>query len=299
MVAPSPDPEPRVRAAAGAAAVVVPAPRAVPAGAGPWPRCRCGAVPASRRVGTTAAAGRSATVWAGAGALASEPRRGPLTRMAVVHDRRGGGARGERARGQQRGARAWPCRCRRPRRPPPRRCAWWGRRTAPPGPPARQAGGITELMPARRVARARCRSCLTAPSPMPSAPRSRRSAGPRARAAPRVALALGQGLHRVERRAQLLAALERLVGPLHAVEVVVELLVRPAVLAQQVERGVVGDPVEPGPQVEVGVPCDHRLVGAEERLLHGVLGTAGRQHARAVGEQRLAVALDDRLEAGA
>ena len=112
----------------------------------------------------------------------------------------------------------------------------------------------------------------------------------------RVALALGQRLHGIQRRAEVLAALEGLVGALDPVEVLVELLVGPAVLAQQVEGGVVGDAVEPGTQVEVGVLARHRLVGAEERLLDRVLGPAGRQQARAVREQGLAIALDDCLE---
>ena len=76
-------------------------------------------VTASRRVGTTAAAGRSATVWAGAGALASDAFGVDLDRMAV--DAPIGavaGARGERARGLQ-PAPSLAMPCRRPRRPPP------------------------------------------------------------------------------------------------------------------------------------------------------------------------------------
>ena len=111
-----------------------------------------------------------------------------------------------------------------------------------------------------------------------------------------VALALRERLDRHQHVAQPLAALERLVGPLDAVDALVQLVVAQAAVAQSVERRVVRDPVQPGPQVELRAVAVHRLVGLHERLLHHVLGALRRQQARHVAHQRAAVALDDRLE---
>ena len=70
----------------------------------------------------------------------------------------------------------------------------------------------------------------------------------------RVTLALRKRLDGRHRGPQPLPQLERLVGPLHAVHVLVELVVAPAVLAQKIQRSVVRDPVEPRAQVQVRVP---------------------------------------------
>src|SRR6185312_1080671 len=112
----------------------------------------------------------------------------------------------------------------------------------------------------------------------------------------RVALPRGQRVDRGHGQAELLAALERLVGPLDAVEVLAELVVRPAVLAQQVQRRVAGDAVQPRAQVEIRLVAGHRLMGAEEGLLNGILGAGRGQDAGAVGQQRAPVTVDDRLE---
>jgi hypothetical protein len=87
-----------------------------------------------------------------------------------------------------------------------------------------------------------------------------------------------------------------MVGPLDAVDALVKLVVAQAAVAQRVECRVVGDPVQPRPEVELGTAPAHRLVGLDERLLHHVLGALGRQQTRDVAHQRAPVALDDRLE---
>ncbi len=96
----------------------------------------------------------------------------------------------------------------------------------------------------------------------------------------RAALALGQLLHRGHHRAQPLAALERLGRGLDAVDLLAHLLVVEAVLAQEVQRRVVRDPVQPRPQVQLGVARVDRAVGAEEGLLDGVLRPARREQPR-------------------
>jgi hypothetical protein len=95
---------------------------------------------------------------------------------------------------------------------------------------------------------------------------------------------------------QPLAALERLIGPLHAVEALVERLLRQRAVTQPVQRRVVGDPVEPGAQLELGVVAADRLVGVDEGLLDGVLGALARQYPPDVAGERAPVTLDDRLE---
>jgi hypothetical protein len=72
--------------------------------------------------------------------------------------------------------------------------------------------------------------------------------------------------------------------------------VAPAVLAQQAQRRVVGDPVEPRPQLQLRLARPDRAVRVHEGLLDRVLRALGREQPAAVAEQRPAVAGDDRLE---
>ena len=69
--------------------------------------------------------------------------------------------------------------------------------------------------------------------------------------------------------------------------------------AQVVDAAVVGDPVQPGAQVDLALVGAQRAVGADEHVLHhvlGVLARAGGEHLAHVGEQPLAVAVVDRAE---
>ena len=64
-----------------------------------------------------------------------------------------------------------------------------------------------------------------------------------------------------------------------------------------VEAAVAGDPVEPGPQVDLALVGEHRPVGVDEDLLQDVLGVlGGAEHLAAEAEQAALVAVDDRLE---
>ena len=67
-------------------------------------------------------------------------------------------------------------------------------------------------------------------------------------------------------------------------------------LAQVVEGAVAGDPVQPGPQVDLALVGKHRPVGVYEDLLQDVLGIlGGAEHLPAEPEQSPLVAIDDRL----
>src|SRR5436305_1120034 len=112
----------------------------------------------------------------------------------------------------------------------------------------------------------------------------------------RVALALGKVLDGANHLADPLALLERLRRLDHAVEVLRDLVVVPAVLAQEVQRRVVRHAVQPRLQGELGLVAADRPVGLEERLLDGVLRAAGREQALAVAQEGAPVAADDHLE---
>jgi len=68
-------------------------------------------------------------------------------------------------------------------------------------------------------------------------------------------------------------------------------------LAQMVEGAVAGDPVEPGPQLDLALVGEDRAVGVYEHLLEDVLGVlGGAEHLAAEAEQSRLVAVDDHLE---
>ena len=68
-------------------------------------------------------------------------------------------------------------------------------------------------------------------------------------------------------------------------------------LAQVVEGAVAGDPVKPGPQVDLSVVGDHRLVGVDEDFLENVLGILCRtDHLAAETQQPRLIAVDDDVE---
>ena len=112
----------------------------------------------------------------------------------------------------------------------------------------------------------------------------------------RVALALGQRLDGLEHRPEAVSALGHLVRAVGGGRQRLDVLVRPPVLPQRVQRRVVDDPVQPRPQVDAGVVAAQRGEGVEEGLLEDVLGPRRRQQPRAVAQERAVVAVDDRLE---
>ena len=155
---------------------------------------------------------------------------------------------------------------------------------------------MSAVAAARSVVRARSSSWRRAPSLMPS---SRRDVGVRAIGHrdrdERGALAIGQGLDAVQRRAQLLAPLDlgleagrrQLRGHRRQGR---------AGRAQRVERLVVGDAVQPRAQLAHLGAGAQRLPCAHEARLQDVLGQRLAQQPAQIALQRAAVALDDRLE---
>jgi hypothetical protein len=66
--------------------------------------------------------------------------------------------------------------------------------------------------------------------------------------------------------------------------------------AQRVDRLVVRDPIQPGPQIPHARALPQRLPGADERRLQDVLRQLLGEQAPQVALQRTAVSLDDRLK---
>ena len=109
----------------------------------------------------------------------------------------------------------------------------------------------------------------------------------------RVALGGREGLDGGERLAQLLAQLDDVrrldgTGVFH-----VQCRLLALGRAQDVERRVVGDAVEPGLQCQLLIGGSHGSVGVDERLLHRVFRTPRAQQPSAVALQRRSIAVDD------
>jgi len=108
-------------------------------------------------------------------------------------------------------------------------------------------------------------------------------------------LRLGQGLDVGHELAQVLAHLHalgrrRAVGVRQDVHRVLPLGHR---LTKVVEAAVAGDPVEPGPHVDLAIVREHRRVGVGEDLLEHVLGIGGvARHSEGVRVQLLGVRHD-------
>ena len=296
----------RPGAAAGAAERLA-GPRAG-AGARPPPR----AAARRRRRALRRGRGRGSAVRAGvaaAGAVGdARPRRPPRPWP------RGAGSPGP-CRGvsrrpaceARRGARA-PARRPRRWRARPRRRPWQRRgRSAPPGgrprrrpdrpSRSRSASASTAVAAARSCTRARWTSWRTAPSLTPSSRATSSCAAPLDRhPQQRLALALRQrrqARQRLAGRPRGARARPRGAGPPSAPP---QLGVVVAATPQLVERRVVGDPVQPRPQLAHLVAA----LRAPSRPPPAPAGARPRralgQHAPAGAQQRLAVALDDRLE---
>ncbi len=115
----------------------------------------------------------------------------------------------------------------------------------------------------------------------------------------RGALRLGKLVHVLEQVAQVGTPVDD-VGSRDAVGV--DLIVHRVApvgdgLAQVVQAPVAGDPVEPGPRVDVALVGQHGVVGGGEHLLQDVLGVLLRgQHVPAEGEQPGPVAVEQHLE---
>src|SRR3712207_1661855 len=92
------------------------------------------------------------------------------------------------------------------------------------------------------------------------------------------------------------AALGQLGRTARSLQRLAQLVVVVAVDAQRVQRGVVDDPVEPGPQLADLVAAEQRRPRRHEGLLEGVLRTRLGQQPAAVAQQLAPVALDDGLE---
>ena len=112
----------------------------------------------------------------------------------------------------------------------------------------------------------------------------------------RLALAVRQRGQRRQRLAHDRAALELVLAGVRDPRRLVQLGVVVAAHPQRVERRVVDDPVQPRPQLAHLVAALQRRPGCQQRLLQRILRAPLRQHAARRPQQRLAVALDDRLE---
>src|SRR5215218_4258434 len=117
------------------------------------------------------------------------------------------------------------------------------------------------------------------------------------RAQERLALRLGQRREPGQRPAHHPSPLVVLGGSRQMrPERLLKLVVLVALHPQRVERGVLGDPVQPRPRLAHLDAALKRRPGVDERLLHRVLGARLRQQLADVPVQRLAVAVDQRLE---
>ncbi len=112
----------------------------------------------------------------------------------------------------------------------------------------------------------------------------------------RFALALGQPCDAGQGLTDHVAALGVLSHRARALKRLVQLVVVIARALQPGGRRVVGDAVQPPPQLPHLGARAQRGPGVDERLLEGVLGARRGQHPAQVAGQRAAVALDDRLE---
>ena len=219
----------------------------------------------------------------------------PLARARIVHDR---GARHRSARDHRDGARLGE------RRAPTGagdQLADARRDVAAPGPGGRQPGRQRQRHDrGRRGAQRRARAVdelahrvlrepqllgdLVLRAPLDRDPQQR------------VALAVRERGQSGERPPHHRPALGQLRRPAAALERLAQLVVVVAHRTAGVQRGVVDDPVQPGPQLAHVVTAPQRRPGGEERLLERVLGPRLGQVAPGVAQQRAAVPLHDRLE---
>ena len=113
-----------------------------------------------------------------------------------------------------------------------------------------------------------------------------------------VPLPRGQRAHGAQDRPQPLAAQQRLVRALDAVEPLRQRRVGGLRVARDVERRVARDPVQPRAQRlrHARALARQRGVGVDERLLQRVVGGGRREQAADIEAQRRAIARDDRRE---
>ena len=174
-----------------------------------------------------------------------------------------------------------------------------GRRSARLGPIAAtqeaSGSGVSTVAAARSVVRARRTSWRTAPSLTPSSRATSRAAVARRRAKQRVALAVGQRRDAGQRLAHHPRRSSASSGAGPTAERLGQLRGVVARLAQRVERRVVGDAVQPRPQVaHLGARAQRRP--RRRNAAAGRPRRAPRAGPAQVALQRPAVALDDRLE---
>ena len=110
----------------------------------------------------------------------------------------------------------------------------------------------------------------------------------------RPALRVGQVAHPGDDPPDLLALLEQGGWLRHSVVLEIELVVVRGALAEQIDRAVVGDPVQPGAQHDLPVAAvTQREEGLQEGLLNGVLGPVGAHETGAVDAQLVPIAACD------